>query len=269
MLKHVALCLLACATAAAARAEEKGGNLQEASQNPIASLISVPFQNNFYFGVGELDNTQYVLNFQPVIPIKLNDDWNLIFRPITPIIDKPKLFDGDSDEFGLGDINPQLFFVPSKPVETGLGSMTWGVGPAFVLPTATDDSLGTGKWSAGPAAVAFFANAPWTYGALVSNVWSVAGDSDREDVNQLAVQPFLNYNLAEGWSFGTAPVITANWNAASGDVWTVPLGGGVSKLFTVRKQPVKASLNGYYNVVAPDLGPDWQLQFQVIFLFPR
>lgn len=244
-------------------------NLQEQAQNPIASLISVPFQNNVNFGVGTEDRTQYVLNFQPVVPVALSDDWNLIFRPITPIIHKPVLFPGDDSAFGLGDLNPQLFFVPSETYDTPLGGLTWGVGPTFQLPTATDDSLGTGKWSAGPAAVVFLSSAPWTYGALVSHLWSFAGDGDRSDVSQLVIQPFVNYNLSDGWSVGTSPIISANWEAGDGEVWTLPLGGGVTKLFAIGRQPMSLSLNSYYNVVNPDLAADWQLQVQFKLLFPR
>jgi hypothetical protein len=244
-------------------------DLQAASQNPIASLISVPFQNNLFFNLGEEDKTQYVLNFQPVVPIELTDDWNLIFRPITPIIAKPRMFDGDSTAFGLGDMNPQLFFVPDATVDTAIGTMTWGVGPSFQLPTATDKTLGSGQWSAGPAAVAFFANGNWTYGGLVSNIWSFAGRNKRADVNLLVAQPFVNYNLSDGWSLGAGPVITANWEADGDNVWTVPVGGGISKLFKVGDRPIKAALNTYYNAVRPDNAADWQLQFQLTFLFPE
>jgi hypothetical protein len=246
-----------------------GPSLQEQSQNPIASLISVPFQSNWNFGTGKLDRMQYVMNIQPVIPVALTDGLNLILRPIVPIINKPKMFAGDTSEFGLGDISPQIFLSPSKPVDTFLGDMTWGIGPNFLLDTATDDSLGTGKWAAGPNAVVFFSNKPWTYGALVEQTWSFAGDSDRDDVNRFGIQPFVNYNLDGGWSLVSAPIITANWEADSGDTWTLPLGGGVSKLFKIGKQPIQASLRSYYNVVKPEFGPDWQLQFQVTFLFPK
>jgi hypothetical protein len=188
---------------------------------------------------------------------------------IAPIISKPRMYEGDSTVFGLGDLNPQLFFVPNDTVHTALGDLTWGVGPSFQLPTATDKTLGSGQWSAGPAAVLFFSNDKWTYGGVVSNIWSLAGREKRADVNLLVAQPFVNYNLSGGWSLGGGPVITANWEADSGNVWTVPVGGGVSKLFTVGKQPIKASLNAYYNVIRPDNAADWQAQLQLTFLFPK
>jgi hypothetical protein len=246
-----------------------GPSLQQQAQNPIASLISVPFQSNWNFGTGMLDRMQYVMNVQPVYPATLSDDWNLIIRPIVPIINKPKMFSGDTSEFGLGDITPQFFFSPSKQIDTFLGEVSWGIGPQFLLDTATDDSLGSGKWGAGPSAVLFFSNKPWTYGSLIGNTWSFAGDSDRDKVNQFALQPFVNHNLDGGWSLVSAPIITANWEADGGDTWTLPLGGGVNKLFHIGKQPIQASLRSYYNVVKPEFGPDWQLQFSVTFLFPK
>ncbi len=246
-----------------------GPSLQQQAQNPIASLISVPFQSNWFFGTGELDRMQYVMVFQPVVPVALTDDLNLILRPIVPIINKPKMFAGDTSKFGLGDISPQIFLSPSKPVDTFLGELTWGFGPNLLLNTATDDSLGTGKWGAGPNAVVFFSNKPWTYGALVEQTWSFAGDSDRDDVNLFVMQPFVNYNLSGGWSLVSAPIISANWEADSDDRWTLPLGGGVNKLVKIGKQPIQASLRSYYNVVKPEFGPDWQLQFTMTFLFPK
>ena len=220
--RRIAQCLGALAGAGALlalgagpAAAQSGQSLQEAAQNPIADLISVPFQNNFNFGVGERDVTQYVLNVQPVYPATLTPDWNLIIRPIVPIINQPKAFDGPaySSAFGLGDINLQLYFSPSRTVASPIGNISWGVGPTLVFPSATDDVLGSSKWSAGPGAVAFISKPPFTYGALVNNVWSYAGDDDAADVNQLLIQPFVNYNLSNGWSIGTAPIITANWEA--------------------------------------------------------
>jgi hypothetical protein len=274
--RRVAQCsalLFAVATSLGARPAEAGSgqSLQEAAQNPIADLISVPFQNNFNFGTGERDVTQYVLNVQPVYPATLTPDWNLIIRPIVPVINQPKAFDdpGSASAFGLGDIFLELFFSQSRPVETLIGNISWGVGPTLVFPSATDDLLGSSKWSAGPGAVAFISKPPFTYGALVNQVWSYAGDDDASDINQLLVQPFLNYNLAGGWSVGTAPIITANWEADDGDSWTLPIGGGVGKLTKIGEVPVQANLRAYWNAVTPEFGADWQLQFQLSLLFPK
>jgi hypothetical protein len=276
-MRRFAMCLAALllGTAESARAEEAAGGsgqaLQEAAQNPIANLISVPFQNNFNFGAGENEKMIYVLNVQPVYPATLTESWNLIVRPIVPIINQPQLFDlpGWHSAFGLGDINLQLYLTPSRALETGIGNVSWGIGPTLVFPTATDELLGTEKWSAGPGAVVFISKAPFTYGALVNNLWSYAGDDDREDVNQFLLQPFINYNLSDGWSLGAAPIITANWKAEEGETWTVPVGGGVGKLFRVGKLPIQANLRAYYNAIRPEFGPEWQLQLQFSLLFPK
>jgi hypothetical protein len=248
---------------AAGAADDSDTELAKKTQNPVADLISVPFQNNFNFGAGPKDATIYVLNVQPVIPLRLTEDWNLITRIITPIINQPSLFDGADSAFGLGDINPTFFLSPAKP-----GELIWGVGPTFTMPTATDSLLGTRKWSMGPAAVALTIQGPWVFGALANQQWSFAGWGD-QDVSQLLIQPFVNYNLPDGWYLTSAPIITANWEASSGNKWTVPVGGGVGKLFKLDKLPVNTQLQAFYNVERPDFAADWQLRFQLQFLFPK
>lgn len=249
----------------AVRAEEEGtADLAKKTQNPVSDLISLPLQNNINFGVGRGDDVQNVLNIQPVIPLKLSEDWNLITRTIVPVIYQPELVRGTGSEFGLGDINATLFLSPAKP-----GKVIWGVGPIFSFPTATDKVLGTDKWSAGPSAVALMIRGPWVVGALASNLWSYAGDDDRENVNQFLLQYFVNYNLPQGWYISSAPIITANWKADGGDVWTVPFGGGVGKIFRIGKQPMNAQVQAFYNVAKPDNGPDWTLRLQLQFLFPK
>jgi hypothetical protein len=238
--------------------------LAKKTQNPVADLISVPFQNNVNFGVGPKDDVQYILNIQPVIPFRLTENWNLISRTIVPLIYQPELAPGVGEVFGLGDIQQSLFFSPAKP-----GKLIWGVGPIFQFPSATDDSLGQGKWGAGPTAVALTIHGPWVLGALINNVWSFAGDSDRRDVNQMLLQPFVNYNLPEAWYVVTAPIITADWEADSDDRWTVPIGAGVGKIVRLGKLPVNAQASAYYNVVRPDNAAEWQLRIQIQLLFPR
>jgi hypothetical protein len=266
--------IMCCATAAMAEGDES--ELAKKTQNPVSDLISVPFQNNWNFDVGPLERTQYVLNIQPVIPIPLNEDWNLITRTIIPIISQPAFFreappglpsfvPDDDRTTGLGDINFSAFFSPAKP-----SKLIWGIGPTFLLPTATDDTLGSERWGAGPAAVALTIQGPWVYGALVNNIWSFAGDEDREDVNTFLLQPFVNYNLPKGWYLSSVPIITANWEADdSDDRWTVPVGGGFGKILRIGKLPVNFQLQAFYNVEKPEFGADWQLRFQVQFLFPK
>ena len=243
--------------------EHSEGELARAAQNPVANLISVPFQNNFNFGVGPNDVTQWILNFQPVIPITLNEYWNLITRTILPIIDQPSPAPGVRSAFGLGDVNPTLFLSPAKS-----GKFIWGVGPTFTFPTATDPLLGNGKYSAGPAAVGLMMHGHWVVGALANNQWSYAGWGG-SSMNAMLIQAFVNYNFEHGWYLTTAPIITANWKAPGGDQWTVPVGGGVGKIVKLGPLPINVQLSAYANVVTPDNGADWQLRFQFQFLFPK
>ena len=255
--------------------EESNTDLAKKTQNPVADLISVPFQNNFNFNTGPENRTVWVLNVQPVIPIHLSDEWNLITRIVMPIINLPSLAPGIDHAFGLGDINPTFFFSP-----VGSEKFIWGAGPTFTVPTASSRLLGNGKYSAGPAAVALTMQGPWVVGALVNNQWSFAGWG-KDEFNQLLLQPFVNYNFGEGWYLLSSPILTANWDAAKGNQWTVPLGMGGGKLFRLRelpggdnlgelgKLPVNVSLQGYANAVKPDFVADWLLRFQIQFLFPK
>jgi hypothetical protein len=278
----VAILLLATTAAHA----QQGEDLREAAQNPIADLISVPFQNNTNFDFGHTDNAQNVLNIQPVYPLHLNSTWNLITRPILPVIDQPPFLSGPQlraaeeivgpeigeTEFGIGDLTPEFFFSPRKPVMLAPNlSMVWGVGPAFQFPTASDELLGTGKYSAGPGFVVFLADRPLhiTTGFLVLNLWSFAGDENRANVNAMTLQPFLNYNLPNGWYLTASPLITANWEANDDNRWTLPIGGGFGRIFKIGHQAVNANIAAYYNVLRPeDTGADWQLRAEWTFLFP-
>ena len=247
-----------------------GGDLRAAVQNPVGALISLPFK--FTFDYGASNGEASFLNIQPVIPFTVGD-WNLINRLIVPLIDT----DGDitglpsipspvsgNGATGLGDINYSLFVSPAKPK-----GAIWGIGPSITMPSASDDELGSEKWSTGPTGVVLFQPKWGTIGGLVRQLWSFAGDSDRDDVNQSLFEPFVNYNLSEGWYLIADIVITANWEASSSNTWTVPLGGGVGKLFKIGDQAMNARTEAYYNVEKPDGAPDWQWGFTLQFLFPK
>ncbi len=251
--------------AAAAHAEQSAEQLAKETQNPVANLISVPFQNNFNFGAGPDNEMIWIMNVQPVIPIPLNEDWNLITRTIVPIINQPGLAPGMDDAFGMGDINPSVFLSPASDK-----GFIWGVGVTSTIPTATVSAIGSGQWSMGPTGVALYMHGPWVVGALANQQWSMVGWRDTK-VNALLIQPFVNYNLPDGWYLTSAPIITGNFSAGGGDHWTVPVGGGVGKLWRVGKigLPINTQLVPFYNAVTPDFGPDWQLRFQFQFLFPR
>lgn len=244
--------------------ESTAADLQKAVQNPVASLISVPVQNNSNFGIGPYDRTQDVLNVQPVIPANISKNWMLITRIIQPIVWQPYPNATTGGEYGLGDMNPTFFLSPRKP-----GKVIWGVGPAFVIPTATNDILGQGKFSIGPSFVALAQPQHWTLGALVNNVWSVAGSGGRPDVNQMLLQYFINYNLKKGWYVSLSPIITANWKASTGNVWTVPFGGGIGRVTKLGFQPVNITAQFYGNAVHPAGASPWGMRLQIAFLFPK
>lgn len=254
--------------------EAKGGDdLRSKVQNPVSSMYSLPLKLTVDFGAG--DGSAYFLNMNPVIPVTVGD-WNLISRALIPalvsvdgeIAGTPPIPEGNPSngrKTGVGDINYSLFVSPADATK-----FIWGIGPSINLPTASKASLGTEKWSAGPTGVVLFQPGWGTYGGLVRQLWSFAGDSDRPDVNQTLIEPFINYNLPQGWYLITDMIITANWGAQdSSDRWTIPIGGGVGKLFKIGNQPINSRIEAYYNIEKPDNGPDWQTVFTFQFLFPK
>ena len=241
---------------------EPSEDLQKQSQNPIADLVSVPFQSNTNFNNAPYNRSQEVFNIQPVVPMHLSDDWNLISRTIIPLISQPSPF-SNSNTNGIGDITQSLFF---SPVHSG--ELIWGLGPVFTVPSANDPILGTGKFLFGPTAVLLVTPGHWVIGVLLNNQWSVGGNPLTPAVNAFLAQPFLNYNMAHGWYLTTAPIITSNWLAAPSQQWTVPIGGGFGRVFKVDDQPVNASIAAYYNAIRPTGTASWQLRASLALLFP-
>jgi len=252
----------------AAFAQNDAAALARQAQNPVANLISVPFQLNWNFDTGPLDKDQQILNIQPVIPFELNDDWNVITRTILPVISQPAFSPGQSRKNGIGDLNFTAFLSPKKATSSG---WIWGAGPALVMDTASDDRLGQGAWSIGPSAVFLKMSGAWVTGALVNNVWSISEDEGRSKVNQMMIQPFINYNFPDkpGRYLSFSPIITANWKAESGQKWTIPLGLGIGQIMKLGKQPVNLQLAAYYNAVRPDNASRWQVRFQFVLMFPQ
>lgn len=241
--------------------------LRKATQNPVASLISVPIQNNSNFGVSPGNRTQDVLNIQPVIPLSLSKQLTLIVRWIIPIVWQPLPDQAPATGtgvYGFGDMQPTFFLAPKKT-----GKLIYGAGPIFQLPTATSTYLGQGKVGIGPAIVLLTQPGHWTIGALANNVWSVAGSGSRPAVNQFLLQYFVNYNLKKGWYLSTSPILTANWNATPGNTWTVPFGGGAGRIMKLGFQPVNLSGTFYGNAVYPSDTSSWSMRLQIAFLFPR
>jgi hypothetical protein len=242
--------------------EESSEDLAKKLQNPVASLISVPVQSNWDFGIGRADAMRFTVNVQPVIPFSLGQSWNLIMRTIVPFIHaESPTPEGDSTG-GIGDITQSFFFSPTAPV----GGWILGAGPVFLYPTASDDMLGSEKWGAGPTAVLLRQESGFTYGILANHIWSFAGNDDRQDISNTFLQPFLTFTTKTFTTFGVNTESTYDWK---NEQWTVPVNLFVSQLVKLGKLPVQFTLGGRYYAERPMGGPDWGLRFVVTFLFPK
>jgi hypothetical protein len=246
-------------------ASETGdARLEKDVQNPVASLTLLPLQDSNNFDSGPFNRTQNVLDIQPVIPVNISSYWKVIVRIVQPVVWVPSPNQSTGGKYGLGDMAPDFFFSPRHP-----GKLMWGIGPAFAIPTATDDFLGQGKFSMGPSAVVLVQPGKWTIVNLVNNVWSVAGSGSRPSVNQMLDQYFITRNLKKGWYVTSAPIITANWNAPSGSVWTVPFGGGAGRVQKLGSQLVNWKVEFFGNTVHPKGGPSWSMRLTLAFLYPK
>ena len=261
-----ALSIAATLAATPAYAELSAEELAKLAQNPVGNLISVPFQNNTNLNFGPEKGTQNVLNIQPVIPISVDKDWNIITRTIVPVISMPSLGPDTPARSGVGDIQLTAFLSPANP-----GEWIWGLGAITQLPTNSSEELGNKNWGLGPSAVLLHIKHgdPWVYGVLVNNLWSLTSDKQGGAYNNGLIQPFLNYNFEGGLYLTSAPILTVDWKADSGQQWTVPVGGGVGKIFHFGKLPVNTQISAYYNVVRPDFGANWQIRAQVQLMFPK
>jgi len=240
---------------------DEKAELAKKLNNPVANLISVPIQNNWDFGIGPADAMKYTANIQPVIPISLDKDWNLITRTILPVIYAESPVKGGRDAWGLGDTVQSFFLSPKEPV----GGWILGGGPVFLWPTATDSVLGSGKWGAGPTVVALRQEHGWTYGVLANQIWSYAGWGD-QSVNATFLQPFLSFTTKTYTTFTLNTESTYDWQDKQ---WTVPLNAMVSQLVKIGKTPVQFQIGARYYADKPSGGPDWGLRFAITFLFPQ
>jgi hypothetical protein len=234
-------------------------DLAKATQNPVSDLISLPFQNNTTYGNGPFNRPQNVLNIQPVLPFGIGDKITMINRVIAPIITQPSTTE-DKSTTGLGDINYTAWFSPKES-----GKLIYGVGPVLQFPTATKTELGSKEFGVGPSIVALTMINKWVAGIVVNNIWTFGDISE----NKFLFQYFVNYNLPKAWYLVTAPIMTANWNAADGQQWIIPFGAGVGKVFKIGKQPMNLNAQVYYNAVTPTGVGEWQSRIQLQFLFPK
>ncbi|MFC3550349.1 hypothetical protein ACFOLC_04915 [Lysobacter cavernae] len=270
-MKPRALTLILLASAAlpafAQQASEGGGSsaddISRKLADPGAALISVPFQYNYQGSAGPGSNyDNQTLKVQPVIPF-VGDKGKFILRPILPFVSN----EFPQDKSGLGDVFVQGYYIPSHPGQAR--STEFGFGPALMLDTASHDSLGTGKYSIGPAFIAVHKTKKWTIGALANHLWSFAGDDDRDDVSVTNVQPFITRSLANGWSAGFTSETSYNWEAGSGNEWTVPIGGTISKVTHFGHMPVSIGVGGFYNVDRPEYASRWTARLMITLVFPE
>lgn len=248
-----------------ANARSGDAELAQELTNPLADLVTIPIQMNFDRGIGPADGgTKITTNVQPVVPVQLSEDWNLITRTIVPIISQKDIYPGAGSQFGLGDINLTLFLSPKKPTA---GGVIWGVGPVLLLPTGTDDLLSARKWGAGPAAVALAMRGPWTMGMLLNHIWSFAGDNDRQDISNTFMQPFLAYTWPSAWTASVQSETTYNWE---GEQWSIPINLVVSRLVRFGQLPVSLLGSVGYWVDSPANGPEgWRFRLQANIVLPK
>ncbi|MFC1760834.1 neuromedin U [Planctomycetota bacterium] len=259
----MSILVLLAVTAAGAQDRKDTTELAKTAQNPVADLVSLPVQYDINGEVAGTEQYQSVFNIQGIYPFHVSDRYNLITRGNLPIISQPGVLSQDSRQGGIGDVEITALFSPVLP-----GKWIWGAGPVATLPTASKASMGTDKLGLGLAADVLRMHGPWVYGAKFNNVWGVAG-SGNQDSNRMHLQPFVNYNFSDGWYAVSAPTITANWEASSGNQWTIPIGAGAGKVFYGGSQPMNAAVHYYYNLDKPSTGSLWTLRLYFQLLFPK
>ncbi len=248
-----------------AKAQDSEEQLARQLSNPVASLISVPLQLNYNSDIGPVDDgRQWVLNVQPVVPFSLNEDWNLISRTIVPVVYQNDVFPGAGSQSGLGDTVQSLFFSPAAPTASGL---IWGVGPALLLPTGTNDLLTADKWGIGPTGVVLRQRGQWTVGVLANHIWSFAGNNQRQDINTTFVQPFVSFTTPTAWTYSLQTEASYDWEGSN---WQVPLRVSATKVTRIGNQLVSFGGGMSYWLESPDRGPQG-VGFRLIatLLFPR
>jgi len=250
--------------AAAASAEETAEELAKKLSNPVAAMISVPLQYNYDEEIGPArEGSKSTLNIQPVAPFTLNESWNVISRTILPVIDQHDVSPGSGNTSGIGDITQSLFFSPTKAG----GGLIWGAGPAFLIPTGSEDELSAKKWAIGPTVVLLKQQKGLSLGLLANHLWSVAGDDDRSDISSTFFQPFLSHTNKTAWTFGANVESSYDWKA---EAWSIPVNLTIAKMLKIGGHPMSVTGGVRYWAESPDHGPHgWGARFAWTFLFPK
>jgi len=259
--------LIALATLLAFRpALAQTANVRMAPSN----FFSLPMELEADSGADNGDALVY--RAMPLYSFSINEDWRLVNLDLVTLADapggvpgrpgNPEPLPGDQ-VFGLGDLVHTSFLTPERQTD-----YIWGAGLMLAIPTATDGRLGSGKWAIGPAVRLAYRTGSWNIGAVAGNRWSFAGDADRAEVNQLMVRGLVRRKLPNDWFFVSAPIITANWNAPSGERWLLPLGGGFGRVFNINSRPWSWSIQGYYNVIRPDMAPEYAVRVAMVAALP-
>lgn len=259
----VAWLLMLLAAAPCFAQEHDADALAKQLSNPISSLVSVPLQLNWDDGYGlDEEGQRFQLNVQPVVPVSLGDDWNMISRTIVPVIAQDDVVPDTGSQFGLGDVTQSLFFSPKAG-----GGWTWGFGPAFLVPTATDDELGGKKWGIGPTGIALKQTEDhWTVGVLFNHLWSVAGDDDRADISSTFFQPFVSKGIGQGRTLSVNVESTYDWKQSQ---WSVPLNLSYSKVGAIGHQRISWAVGARWWAQTPEGGPDWGVRLVLTLLYPK